>query len=255
MGWRAGDVFVRREPEDEIVYEGPSADLVPGLMGELFSCLRENEGPVLVRAAMAHLNLAMIHPFKDGNGRMARCLHTIVLTRERILAPLFSSIEVQLGRDTEAYYAVLGEVGHDSWHPERDARPWVRFCLIAHFRQAQRHLRLVREAEELWGRCEDLAAEARLPGRVVGPLCDAARGLQLRNWSYRLAVEESEGVKIDVSTASRDFRSLVDHELLTAQGETKGRYYTAADKLTAVHSSLRATRAKRDTTDLCGKQG
>ena len=113
----------------------------------------------------------------------------------------------------------------------------------------------MREAEELWGRCEDLAAEARLPGRVVGPLCDAARGLQLRNWSYRLAVEESEGVTIDVSTASRDFRSLVDHELLTAQGETKGRYYIAADKLTAVHSSIRATRSKRDATDLFGKQG
>src|SRR2546429_1572490 len=60
------------------------------------------------------------------------------------------------------------------------------------------------------------------------------------------------GLVIDVSTASRDFRALVDHECLTAQGETKARYYNAADKLTAVHSSIRATGAKRDTTELFG---
>lgn len=251
--WRTGDVYVRREPEDEIVYEGPDADLVPELMEEFFACLREGDGPVLVRAAMAHLNLVMVHPFKDGNGRMARCMQTMVLARERIVAPVFSSIEVQLGLDTEAYYDVLGEVGQDSWHPERDTRPWVRFCLNAHFQQAQRFLRIVRETEELWGRCEEIASKAHLPMRVVGPLSDAARGLRLRNWSYRLAVEESEGVSIDISTASRDFRALVARELLTAQGETRGRYYTATEKLKAVNAEIRAGRPKRDTADLFSK--
>ncbi len=43
--------------------------------------------PAMIRAAMAHLNLVMVHPFKDGNGRMARALQTLVLARERILAP------------------------------------------------------------------------------------------------------------------------------------------------------------------------
>jgi len=41
---------------------------------------------------MAHLNLVMIHPFSDGNGRMARCLQTLVLGREGILEPEFSSL-------------------------------------------------------------------------------------------------------------------------------------------------------------------
>jgi len=253
--WRAGDVYVRREPEDEIVYDGPDASQIPELMGELFGRLREDDGPVLIRAAMAHLNLVMVHPFKDGNGRMARCVQTMVLARERIVAPVFSSIEVQLGRDTEAYYNVLAEVGQGSWHPEGDSRPWVRFCLNAHFQQGQRFLWLIHETEELWGHCEDLATGLDLPMRVVGPLCDAARGLRLRNWSYRLAVKESEGVEIDISTASRDFRALVKFGLLTPQGETRGRYYTGTEKLRAVQALVRGGRPKRDTADLFRKEG
>jgi hypothetical protein len=146
---------------------------------------------------MAHLNLVMIHPFKDGNGRMAWCLQTPVLARERIVAPVFSSIEEYLGRNTEAYGAVLAEVGRrsggGSWRPSGDARPWMRFCLNAHHRQIQTLLWRIREAEILWDRCDEVARRLRLPERVVGPLCDGARGLTLRNASYRTAVVEPTG--------------------------------------------------------------
>ena len=60
---------------------------------------------------MAHLNLVMIHPFRDGNGRMARALATLVLTRSDIGEPEFSSIEEWLGANTEDYYSVLAHTG------------------------------------------------------------------------------------------------------------------------------------------------
>src|SRR5687767_8009543 len=56
-------------------------------------------------------------------------LQTLVLARGQIVAPVFSSIEEYLGRNTQAYYDVLAEVGQGAWNPERDARPWLRFCL------------------------------------------------------------------------------------------------------------------------------
>jgi len=105
--WRPGPIWVRQEPEGEIVYEGPPAAMVPDLLGELIDSLSTGDQSVIVRAAMAHLNLAMIHPFSDGNGRMARCLQTLVLAREKIVAPVFSSIEEYLGANTEPYYSVL----------------------------------------------------------------------------------------------------------------------------------------------------
>ena len=65
-----------------VVYEGPDADDVPALMEALAASLHTGQGndPV-VRSAMAHLNLVMIHPVRDGNGRMVRALATLVLTR------------------------------------------------------------------------------------------------------------------------------------------------------------------------------
>src|SRR3970282_2154670 len=126
--------------------------------------------PALVRAAMAHLNLVMIHPFSDGNGRMARCLQTLVLAREGILAPEFCSVEEYLGRNTQDYYAVLARVGEGGWHPENDSRPWIRFMLTAHFRQASTLLRRTKEMKRTWDELEREIQRRGLPDRVVSAL-------------------------------------------------------------------------------------
>ena len=100
--WRPGTIFVRNDDKGQVVYEGPDAERVPMLMRELVEQLNSSGGgvPVMVRAAMAHLNLVMVHPFADGNGRMGRCLQTLLLAREGILAPQFCSVEEYLGRNT-----------------------------------------------------------------------------------------------------------------------------------------------------------
>lgn len=108
--WRAGSIYVRNDDIGTIVYEGPDIDEVPPLMSEFTATLNGDDGsPALVKAAMAHLNLVMIHPFRDGNGRMARCLQSLVLAQGSTLAPVFMSVEEYLGRNTDTYYRVLGE--------------------------------------------------------------------------------------------------------------------------------------------------
>jgi Fic family protein len=133
-------VFIQivNEKSGETVYVAPDVELVDRLIVELVDYLREAKpaSSPMVRGAMAHLNLTMIHPFSDGNGRLARALQTFVLSREGVLDPVFASIEEWLGDNTEHYYAVLAEVGQGKWSPERSALPWVRFCLKAHYQQA-----------------------------------------------------------------------------------------------------------------------
>lgn len=122
--WRSGSIFVSKEQTGEIVYEAPPFELLDDLMAGLVEDLNEpRDVPPMVRAAMAHLNLVMIHPFRDGNGRMARCLQTLILAAEGVLAPQFCSIEEYLGNNTPAYYQVLAEVGGGSWHPEETRGP------------------------------------------------------------------------------------------------------------------------------------
>src|ERR1035438_8183141 len=184
--WRPGPVWVRNDATGTVVYEAPDAEQIPLLVDELVTQLSNDQVVhVLVRAAMAHLNLVMIHPFRDGNGRMARCLQTLILARDHILEAPFSSIEEYLGRNTQAYYRVLAQVGHGRWSPASDAHLWVRFCLEAHYIQAASVLRRVQESEALWSKLDRLREKHRLAERTISALFDASIGLRVRNSSYR----------------------------------------------------------------------
>lgn len=235
--YRAGPIYVRNDATGEVVYEGPDAALVPGLVSELTGWLQgDAAGPVYVRAALAHLNLVMIHPFRDGNGRMARALQTLVLARDGILAPEFSSIEEYFGRNTDAYYEVLARAGQGAWHPENDTAEWIRFTLRAHHIQAQTVKRRVEDARVLYAVVADLAEQAGLPERTTVALFDAAQGLRVRRAAYQRAAE------VEPATAGRDLRQLTKAGLLVARGETRGRHYVAGPGLDVAREGVRATR-------------
>lgn len=224
--WRPGAVVVVHEPTGDTVYEGPEPSLVPALMNELVEQINAVEGvDATVLGALAHLNLAMIHPFRDGNGRMARALQTLVLAKRGITSPVFSSIEERLGRNTEAYYAMLAEVGQGTWRPERDSLPWVRFCLTAHYQQAATLMKRNATVSAVWGEIEKIRNSHGFPERCDLPLMDAAFGYKVRNQRYREDQEISDVV------ASRDLKKLTDAGLLEAVGEKRGRYYVAGEPL------------------------
>lgn len=247
--WRPGAIYVRREATGDIVYEGPDAELVPDLIQEMLAQLREDDCHVIVKAAMAHLNLVMIHPFSDGNGRMARCLQTLVLARDKIVVPVFSSIEEFLGRNTQTYYEVLGDVGQGSWNPGNDARPWVRFCLRAHFLQARTLLQRREEIEAVWLACFGLVEKHGLAERCTAALMDAAYGLRVRRSSYQHAANLSWGEEVPDVTASRDLKAMVQKGLLVPVGERRSRHYLASDELKAIREEIRGRRAPREERD------
>ena len=209
------------------VYEGPEAEKVPGLIDALVEQIKSDDKVELstVLAAMAHLNLAMIYPFRDGNGRMARALQTLVLTRNDVVSPEFCSIEEWLGRNPDPYYAILGEVGKGAWHPENDALPWVRFCLVAHYQQAATIMKRNAMFGRMWTEIEELRKAHGLPERVEVVLMDAAFDYNVRNARYRQENNISDVV------ASRDLKRLSDIGLLMPVGEKRGRFYVAADIL------------------------
>jgi Fic family protein len=235
--YRKGPIFVRDERRDLTVYEGPDAADVPVLMEALAQSLHTgvNSDPV-VRSAMAHLNLVMIHPFRDGNGRMARALATLVLTRSDIGEPEFSSIEEWLGANTDDYYSVLAHTGHGSWHPRDDAHLWLTFNLRAHHMQAQTVARRVDEAGETWTDLDRILTKHDLPERMMEAMFDAVLGYRVRRAGYLKRAEVTE------QTATRDLAALASAGILTAYGNGRGRYYAAGEPLKQIQERRRATR-------------
>jgi Fic family protein len=229
--WRPGPSEVWDYDRAEAVYEAPNAELVPGLMTEFVASLAEGDdaehNPIII-AALAHLNLAMIHPFSDCNGRMARCIQALILARGSSLPPQFSSIEEYIASHAREYMDILAEVGGGRWQPRKDPRPWLRFCLSAHLAQANALIRRARETERLWGLLEGETGALGLPRRLTSALVDAASGIQVRNSTYRPIAEVSDQV------ASRDLKLAVDAQLLTAKGEKRRRAYVAASDLESI---------------------
>lgn len=232
--WRPGAVFVYDDLREELVYEGPSVELVPALMTELVASLNApGDAHPLITAAMAHLNYVMIHPHSDGNGRMARCLQTLVLARGSMgRNPIFVSIEEYLGRNTREYYDVLAEVGGGVWSPGNDCRPWIRFCLVAHYRQAMTVKRRAERWSRIFALIEEEVRKRGINERSTVSLAEAAYGFQVRNSTYRNSADVTDAL------ASRDLRELVDAGLLVPHGERRGRYYTAGKVIAELSSKI-----------------
>lgn len=243
--WRPGSIFVVDQKTGQTVYEGPDVELVNPLIEELVAYLKDEvREPAIVKAAMAHLNLTMIHPFKDGNGRAARALQTLVIALGGELHPVFSSIEEWLGRNTEEYYLVLAMTGQGAWHPEQSAQLWVRFCLKAHYQQAATLIRRNEEYSRLFDRLSAMIEATKLPDRASIPLFDAALGFRLTNARYRADAEVTELV------ASRDLKRISDAGLLIAIGEKRGRVYRAGPALTAARADTRLPRPLENPYDV-----
>lgn len=235
--YRKGPVYVYNDQTDVFVYEGPGGEEVPALMAAFVESLNTYpELDPIVRSAMAHLNLVMIHPFRDGNGRMARALATSVLTRCDIGEPEFSSIEEWLGGNTDDYYSALAHTGHGSWNPRPDAHLWLSFNLRAHHMQAQTVQRRFAEAGATWKELDKLVSEHRLPERTADAMFDAVLGYRVRRAGYVKRIEVTE------QAATRDLSVLATVGILLPHGAGRGRFYTAAEPLLQIRQNRRAGR-------------
>lgn len=247
--WRLRPIFVRDDAAEVIVHEGADIVEVDRLMKELVAYMTSpSDEADVIRGAMVHLNLVLVHPFRDGNGRMARCLQSLMLASGGVLSPIFMSIEEYLGRNTKDYYDILASVGGGSWAPERDARPWIRFVLTAHLRQVLTLQRRIRDSERVWSELERIVEQRGLPDRMIHAMFDAVVGFRVRNAIYRATLAEAEG-EISEQSASRDFKVMTDLGLLAARGERRGRYYVRSGALSEVYESVLQTRTVRDNSD------
>lgn len=95
---------------DQCIFMAPPARFVPHLMGDLFERMKEAENSVhpLILSSVFHYEFVFIHPFSDGNGRMARLWHTAILSKWK---PVFEyiPIESQIEKFQEEYYDAIAK--------------------------------------------------------------------------------------------------------------------------------------------------
>ena len=110
---------------DKCIFMAPPAKFVPGQMEDLFSWMKRSKGIVhpLILSSVFHYEFVFIHPFTDGNGRMARLWHTAILTKWQ---PIFEfiPIESQIEKFQNGYYDAIAEC-----HANGNSTVFIEFML------------------------------------------------------------------------------------------------------------------------------
>lgn len=108
--WRKGEMQVvsGRYGSEKVHFEAPPATVVPKMMKELLQWInREGNVDAVLKAAIAHLWFVSIHPFSDGNGRLARTITDMLLARADNTSYRFYSMSAQVALQRRSYYEVL----------------------------------------------------------------------------------------------------------------------------------------------------
>ena len=92
---------------DKVYFQAPAAERLPSLMNEFLKWIARDSGNPLIRAAQAHLWFLTLHPFEDGNGRIARAITELMLARADKSRFRFYSISRQIARNKKEYYLML----------------------------------------------------------------------------------------------------------------------------------------------------
>ncbi|MHA7857627.1 MAG: Fic family protein [Henriciella sp.] len=192
--------------KERIHYEAPEASRLEKEMKTFLDWFESNEpiDPVL-KAALAHLWYVTIHPFDDGNGRIARAIADMALARSEGSAQRFYSMSAQIRVERKAYYDILettqqGDLDVTNW------LLWFLNCLDHAFNGAEKTLASILAKAAFWERLKGEVINERQQ-RVLNKLLDGFQGkLTSSKWAQL--------TKISPDTALRDITDLVHRGIL-----------------------------------------
>lgn len=198
---------------EKIHFEAPTAALLDYEMARFVAWFDDNDLDSVLQAAVAHFWFVTIHPFDDGNGRIARAIADLALARGEKTSTRFYSMSAQIRAERKGYYDILertqkGDLNITAWIL------WFLECLDGAFDRAESTLESVMAKAAFWNLHRDQALNARQL-KVVNRLLDGFEG-KLTTSKYKALAKTS------ADTALRDINDLVARGILV-RGDASGR--------------------------------
>jgi Fic family protein len=199
---------------ENVHYEAPAAGRLAAEMKSFLEWFNAegNTDPV-IKAALAHLWFVTVHPFDDGNGRIARAIADMALARSEDSSQRFYSMSAQIRLERKGYYDML----EATQKGELDITPWLEWflgCLDRAFDGAEQTLAAVFQKADFWKK----HAAAKINERQRDILNRLLDGFEGKLTSSKWALIE----KCSPDTALRDIQGLLDQDIL-AKDEGGGR--------------------------------
>jgi Fic family protein len=212
--WRTGakgpmQVVSGAVGREHVHFEAPEAEQVDAEMAQFLTWFNSATPlDAVLKAGIAHLWFVTIHPFEDGNGRVARALTELQLARADASAQRFYSLSAQMRLERNAYYAQLetaqkGGLDITAW------LEWFLTCLSRALTATEQTLAKVLMKARFWGQHAPLPFNARQQ-RLLNQLLDGFEGkLTSSKWATI--------AKCSQDTATRDIQALLEQGILVKE--------------------------------------
>lgn len=213
--WRQGvepmQVISGPMGKEKVHYQAPDSDNIPFLMKLFLEWANDNQkiDPVL-KAAIAHLWFVTIHPFDDGNGRIARTIMDLFLARADEMPHRFYSMSTEIRKQRKGYYAILektqkGGLDITGW------LEWFLDCLEAALINTEKSISSVLQKAAFWDKYRLVPMNERQI-KMVNLLWDGLEGkLTSSKWG--------KITKCSADTALRDIQDLITKGVLRKTDE------------------------------------
>jgi Fic family protein len=197
--------------KEHVHFEAPAAAGVEKEMNAFLDWFNGNgEIDLVMKAGLAHLWFVSIHPFEDGNGRIARAIADMALARSENSSQRFYSMSTQIRQERNAYYELLER----TQKADMDVTKWLEWflaCLGRAIDGAQTMLRGVLDKAKFWERIRGVVINERQKF-VLNQLLDGFKG-KLTTTKYAKLTKTSQ------DTALRDMTYLVEKSVLVRSSE------------------------------------
>jgi len=197
--------------QETVHYEAPPSEMVDGEVKKFLTWFRSSSEELdgLVRSAIAHLRFVTIHPFEDGNGRVARAIADMALAQDENMDYRLYSMSAQIRADRDDYYDLLERTQKASG----DITEWIVWflgCLKRAIRRSDSEIRKVQNKARFWEKIAHLGLNER-QRKVVNRLLESGpSGFEggMTNRKYRGITKTTR------ETAKRDIGDLVTKGIL-----------------------------------------
>jgi len=199
--------------KETVHFQAPDAELIEDEMQAFIKWFNtENTLDPVLKGALAHLWLITIHPFEDGNGRIARAVTEMQLARSDNSAQRFYSMSAQIRKERNAYYAILeetqkGTIDITSW------MVWSLECLGRALESTQDILATVLKKARFWEKHNSHSFNPRQKTMIIKMLSGIDGKMTSAKWALM--------TKTSSDTALRDLHDLIQKGVILKEGENK----------------------------------
>lgn len=214
--YRTGEMQIVSGPigKEKIHYQAPSHTQVKPEMDIFLNWInKETKVDGVLKAAIAHFWFIIIHPFDDGNGRVARAISDMLLARSEDSSQRFYSLSNQVLTEKKNYYAILQKVQYSNGNIT-EWLDWFLNCLYRALISTEETLKRVLQKADFWERHKETAFNSR-QRVMLNKLLDGFDGkLKTSKWA--------KISKCSADTALRDIKDLIEKGILK-QEQSGGR--------------------------------